>query len=628
MKTNIKALASLALALAVSAGNAQTASKKPNTANADVQSQIDALRTDLQGQIQSLKQQLAEKDAQLQQAQQAAQAAQAAAQDAQQVAHAVQSANSENTTMVASLQGAVSYLKSSNPTPIHALQGPPAQAPNWENPDAIHFKGITLSPTGSFLAAETVWRSKATGADIPTAFNSLPLSAANQAQLSEFYGTGRQSRVALLAEGKAKDFTMRGYYEADWLGTGITSNDNQSNSYVMRQRQLWAQVQKSKWLITGGQMWSLVTETTAGMNNRTEATPQVIDPNYVPGFNWERQYAFRVVNEIVPKTVWLAASVENPETLNLGGTVPANLLLGGPGNQGGNFNGGGTITFSGNLPTVGAAANYSYNLAPDLIAKVAFEPKFGGHFELYGLARFFQYRNYVGYKSTYTQGGTVTVCPPGATNGVGCTVVVTPPTTTITYTSAYNDQTVGGGIGASGRYPLLNKKLTLGLKGQWGDGVNRYGDSTLADATANYLGQLKLLHSYSALGTIEAHATPRLDLYAYWGVDGTFRNYSTSPTGGQFGYGNYNFSNKGCETEPAPVSAFGPNNPSSCAANTRSVWEFTAGAWYDFYRGPMGRLRSGVQYGYAVRDVFSGAVGTTPQATNNMFWTSFRYYLP
>jgi len=380
---------------------------------------------------------------------------------------------------------------------------------------------------------------------------------------------------------------------------------------VLRERQLWAQAQRAKWTVTGGQMWSLVTETRQGMTPRTEALPQVVDPNYLPGFNWERQYGFRVVNEVVPNRLWVGVSAENPQTLNLGGTVPANLLLGSYGTNGGAYNGGGTYTISGNVPAVGAASNYSFNLAPDIIAKIAAEPKFGGHYEIYGLARFFQYRNYVGYKSTATFNPVT-----------GVTSV------TITYTSAYNDQTVGGGIGGSARYPAFNKKVEFGLRGLWGDGVSRYGDDTFADATANYAGQLKLLHGYSALGSIEAHATPRLDLYVYYGTDGAFRNYSTSPTGGNFGYGNYNFSNKGCDTQPAPVSAFAPNNPGTCAANSRDTQEITFGYWYDFYKGPLGRLRQGVQYGYVTRNVFSGAVGATPQGTDNMFWTSFRYYLP
>jgi len=41
--------------------------------------------------------------------------------------------------------------------------------------------------------------------------------------LSEFYGSGRQSRISLSADGKTSWGSLRGYYEADWLGTGITS---------------------------------------------------------------------------------------------------------------------------------------------------------------------------------------------------------------------------------------------------------------------------------------------------------------------------------------------------------------------------------------------------------------------
>jgi hypothetical protein len=70
-----------------------------------------------------------------------------------------------------------------------------------------------------------------------------------------------------------------------------------------------------------------------------------------------------------------------------------------------------------------------------------------------------------------------------------------------------------------------------------------------------------------------------------------------------------------------------PATPANCAANNRDVQEITFGYWYDFYKGPMGRLRQGFQYSYATRNVFSG-IGATPQATDSMFWTSFRYYLP
>jgi len=108
-----------------------------------------------------------------------------------------------------------------------------------ESPLAIHYKGITITP-GGFLAAETVWRQHAEGADINTGLNSIPYSGSSQAHMAEFYGSGRQSRISMLAQGKLENMNLTGYVETDFLGVGTTSNNNESNSYVMRQRQAWA----------------------------------------------------------------------------------------------------------------------------------------------------------------------------------------------------------------------------------------------------------------------------------------------------------------------------------------------------------------------------------------------------
>ena len=285
MKNQLKTLATLALVSALSAGLAQTTAsgttsttpKRTTTRKAvakkpSVESQIQSLRDDLQnqqGQIQGLKQQLSDRDQQLQQAQQAAAAAQAAAAQAQQQAAQQSSTLTENTAAVGNLQGAVNDLKTNNLSLASTLQEQQTKVEKQINhPDAIHLKGITLSPTGSYLAGETVYRTHATGGDIPTPFNALPYEHADAYTLSEFYGTARQSRVALMAEGKTGSATLRGYYEADWLGTGITSNNNESNSYVFRQRVLWAQIALNNgWAFTGGQLWSLATEDKKGLSN-------------------------------------------------------------------------------------------------------------------------------------------------------------------------------------------------------------------------------------------------------------------------------------------------------------------------------------------------------------------------
>ena len=107
------------------------------------------------------------------------------------------------------------------------------------NPDAINYKAVAISPAGSFLDAETLWRTGATGSDINTALTGVPLQYSQAYQLSEFFGSARQSRIALKATGKFADITATGYYEADFLSSGTTSNNNQSNSYTLRQRELW-----------------------------------------------------------------------------------------------------------------------------------------------------------------------------------------------------------------------------------------------------------------------------------------------------------------------------------------------------------------------------------------------------
>jgi hypothetical protein len=112
---------------------------------------------------------------------------------------------------------------------------------------------------------------------------------------------------------------------------------------------------------------------------------------------------------------------------------------------------------------------------------------------------------------------------------------------------------------------------------------------------------------------------------------------------GKVGYGSPLTNMSGCNTEPGPSATvnpgfgggtgFTPATPANCGNQTKDVQELATGYWYDFYKGPMGRLRQGAQYSYFQRNIWSGAGGTTnpgggAQGTDNIFETSFRYYLP
>jgi hypothetical protein len=263
-----------------------------------------------------------------------------------------------------------------------------------------------------------------------------------------------------------------------------------------------------------------------------------------------------------------------------------------------------------------------------------------------------------------------------------------------TTTGSYYNNIVLGGFGGSLRVPIIKDKLTFGLKGLYGPGVGRYGATTLSDVTNNTAGELEPIHNTSGLLTLEANPTARLSLYLNYGGDYAARaDYGTTaltlgdptatfceasvggvalsaanastycsakPTAAMFANGG----NWGSHFTAAPVltavgygsryASVSPTcsavaNPglasgsvgyqpagSGCGNNSRDVQEVTGGYWYDIFKGDHGRLRQGIQYGYAVREGWSGTgtAGTLTSPLNgakgidNMVWTSFRYYIP
>jgi hypothetical protein len=680
--------------------HAKTAAKKEAC---DACDQIQALKTDMQSQIDALKADLATKNAQLQQAQQAAADAKAAADRAEAAATSQGAAVTENAAAVNTLQSTVTDLKGNQASLATTVSDETAKIKKAiDSPDVLHYKGVAITP-GGFTAGETIYRTKATGGDIPTAFSALPYEGADAYSLGEFFGSARQSRLSLNVEGKTNWGTLRGYYEADFLGTGITSNNNQSNSYVLRQRVIWGSAETNSHLkFAGGQMWSLATEDRKGISNESGdiLTPLTIDPNYVTGFVWTRQYGFRVVKTF--KNVAFGIAAENPQVLytaSLAGNTPY-AVLGSSGQNGGNYNAavsasvpttyiqnysnqkendsaGGVIDLS--VPVYNTIyantniANLSFNVAPDLIGKITFDPGWG-HYEIFGIGRFAHETVYPGVTTNSTKYGGQKDIATGAAVVASSTVA-----------GAYENSIALGGGGGSLRVPLIANKLTFGAKGLFGPGVGRYGDTTLSDVTANAAGELVPIHNVSGLLTVEANPTPRLALYLNYGGDyagredygtgGTFASTLGSPsaefcptTAGAFactssptsaniaaggswgghwgtpsvgttavGYGSRLLSNSSCNTIASPGysgSSTGYYPGGSCGAQTRDVQEITGGWWYDIYKGEHGRFRQGFQYGYAVREGWSGAPLTTGAAgvgakgIDNMFWTSLRYYLP
>ncbi|MGO9648828.1 MAG: hypothetical protein ACLPOO_12310 [Terriglobales bacterium] len=591
---------------------AAAAPAQPAVTAADVQALKDALAAQQQ-QIQQLTQQL-------QQNQQNWQQAQAAAAAAASKAAAAQAQASQQQQTVMALTSDVTDLKTTTNKTAMALQETTKEiknvAPEWETPMSIHLKGITITPSG-FVAAEFVRRSRELGADIATPFNSLTMPGASQSDLPEFFGSARQSRPTVFVGGRLNNVDLSAYVSADFLSAGVTSSATQTNSYTLRLRQAWGQAKfNNGWKFLGGQMWSLVTENKAGiapsddLGKVNDARPSTIDPGYNVGFSFARQYGLRVTKDFGDK-VSIAFAIENAQGTLTTHNNDANFLLG----------------EAGASNSYNTTSNYTANPAPDLIAKIAFDPGFG-HYEVFGLADRFTDRIFPCYQFTTA----------------GCPATLTAPSVL----NAYNASKEGGGFGANARWTLANKHIIFGLHGFGGSGIGRYGAAQLSDLSIHGDGTAHLIKGLQGLTTLEYHGK-KLDVYTYVGAEYAGRSYEYDPllvtqnattlawsvAPGYVGYGSPNFRNDGCYTEtiPSANSGFAPGSLSHCTGDTRAVIEGTAGFWYSFYNGAKGRFRFGTQYSYVTRQTWSGAnstgpAGISPEGLDGMVFTSFRYYLP
>jgi uncharacterized small protein (DUF1192 family) len=622
MTKQMKATLAAMLILSTMPGLAQTSTTakpaKKATKKAPAESatdlQIRELREQMaaqQTEIDALKGQNASKDAKLSAAQQDAQTANASAAAATAQAQSVSNAVQENKDAVTKLDSTVTDLKNSNAGLAQTVIDTKKEVKDQlESPLTLHYKGVTILPVG-FFAFEGVYRSRSINSDINTPFNSTPYPGAAQAHTSELNFSGRQSRLGGLFTGDAGKFKMAGYFEADFLGTGTTSNSNQSNSYVLRQRQIWGQgATQSGFAITGGQMWSLVTETKTSTDNRTENLPQTIDAQYHVGFSWARQPSLRLQQKVGMFTG--AVSVEQAQIIYSASNPNANFFIGNAGTGGGLLN---------------LTANYSNNVAPDVIVKITADPPHMGHYEIGGLSRWFRDRYYPNQ----------TLATPSAAGGV-------------------NNTKVGGGFFANARFPVT-KFADVGLHVLGGTGVGRYGTSSLPDVTVHPDGTLEPIKAYQGLFSLETHPTPKLDVFGYAGGEYAQRTVYLSTEGADIGklvgYAPITGSNAGCNTETlptAPSSGLGsigtaggapydPGTPANCAGVTRAVIAGTAGFIYRIYSSPKyGRLQYWGTYTYLTREAWNGITGGTygtstatfgsPKATNGMVFFSMRYYIP
>ena len=541
---------------------------------AQLQQQLQEQNERFQQELDALKAQLAEKQTQVDTATQTADAAQQKAAAAQAQADA---ASQQSTAAVQQLQQTVETENAATQSTIAQVQTQQVEIRKQvEEPAVLHYKGITLTP-GGFLAGESIWRQRAMNADIYTNFNGTPYPGAGEAHTSEWVPSARQTRLSLLASGNVPFGTVKGYFEGDFLSAGSTSNNLQTNSYTLRVRQAWGQAQAGSFTFTAGQMWTLLTEDKKQALPGQEALPLMFDGNLHVGFTYVRQMGYRLQDVVAPG-VTLAVALENSQYQFSASNAPSNFFFGAPGAAGGLNN---------------SLANYTNQVAPDVLFKVAVDPGYG-HYEFGGVARFFRDRFY----------------PNGASSA-----------------GAQNDTELGGGFVANARFPVTSK-ADVGLHLVAGDGTGRYGPALLPDVTVKPNGTLEPLRNAQGLFSLELHPTKKLDLFGYAGTEYVQRTVYRNAAGVLVGYAPPSGSNVGCFTEAVPTGGTGyAPGTGTCLGATRVITQGSIGYVYRIYTGPAGKLQYGLAYSYLTRTGWAGA-GGAPTAPNNFVYTSVRYYLP
>ncbi len=621
MKRFMVVALSMVLAGSVIAAQAQDTStpttRKKAHKRPTVEEQLNEMKLAIEAQQQQIKQlsdQVQSRDQKIEQLEQRLDQSQTVATQAQTKADTAVAQTTEQQQTVVALKTDVTQLQTNATNAAMTLQETEKKISEFEGPTTIHVKGINITP-GGYAEAAFVRRSRELGADITTPFNSLTLPGASQNQLSEFFGSARQSKPTVYVAGRYKSAELSSYMSADFLSAGITSNSNQTNSYTLRLRQVWGQVKfDNGWRFLGGQAWTLAAENKQGIapaddtGRVNDVRPMTIDPQYNVGFTFARQYGLRLTKDFGDK-VSVAFAIENAQGTFTSHNNAANFVLGETGASN-SFN---------------TTATYTANPSPDLVAKIAFDPGFG-HYEVFGLADRFTDRVFPCVEN-FASAACGTLTAPSAVN-------------------AYNASKEGGGIGATARWTLADKHIVFGLKGFGGSGIGRYGAAGLPDLSINPNGTVRLIRNFQGLATLEWHGK-KLDLYSYVGTEYDARTYGFDPllnsgAGGYVGYGAPEFPDYGCYTETPPgttTAGFTPGSLAHCTGDTRAVIEGTAGFWYRFYNGPRGRFQFGTQYSYVTRQTWSGATAAptggaatpgalTPEGLDNMVYTSFRYYLP
>jgi hypothetical protein len=560
------------------------AAKKAEKTDSAFAAELEELRQTLQSQqeqLQMLKEELAKRDRQIDEARESAAAASARAAEASTKAIEAVNTTAEVKTTAASLNAMVSGLKASN----EALNSGVADAGQYnekgEKKSPLSFKiGNADFTPGGFVDITSVNRTTDVGSGIGTSFGGIPFNnSLPAARLTESRLTTQNSRLSLKVNSNTGTLDLTGYVETDFLGFQPPNANQTSNSNSLRLRLYFVDVKRDKWEFQAGQLWTWMTPNRVGLSPMPSDIfySQNMDTNYQVGLTWARQTAFRLAYH--PTSSWaIGVSLENPQQFAPGSvTFPGGSAGPFPG-QFENGSGSTSASSSGTNPAVP-------NLHPDFIVKSAWDAKVGDrnmHFEVAGLVRSFKVFN--------------SLATPATTSSI-----------------------TGGGGSVNVNLELVKNFHLIG-NSFYSYGGGRYIFGLGPDVIVRPDGTLSGVHSGSGIGGFEWQANPKYMLYGYYGG----------------AYYQRNFGLLASSAKPAlscnGVSGFtcvGFGFPGSSSSANRAIQEGTFGIIPTLYSNPnYGKLQIITQYSYLTRAPWFVAAGGPKNAHTSLIYADVRYTLP
>ncbi len=473
---------------------------------------------------------------------------------------------------------AATSVGAANPAPAG---NPAAQGGNDEvSPLQIRIGSAYITPVG-FMDMTGEWSNHNRASGIGTNFAGIPYgNTSYQANLNEFLFSMQNSRVGFRVDAMVKGAHVIGYMESDFLGNNPTNVAVSSNSNTLRSRLYWVDVRRGAWELLGGQTWSLATPNRVGVSPLPGDVffSDNMDVNYQAGMVWGRIPEIRAVYHFPSDKAAFAIALDSPQQY-AGGTNGSTSVLFPVGLNSVLGSTGGANELNNGNQTVGVP-----NRAPDIIAKFVLDPSRRLHFEVGGVARFFQIYN---------------------------------PGTATTYTAT-------GGGGFANLDVEIFKGFRLLTHNFLSDGGGRYIFGQAPDLMARPNGSISLIHSDSTVDGFE-YTHRNTTLFAYYGLVYIGRNVQADANGCNIGWGyGPSPSTSTCSGGSIPAGYY---NPSS--GQNRSIQEPTIGfnqyLWRD---GKYGALSLIGQYSYLSRNPWYVASGQPRNAHLGMAFLDLRYTLP